>query len=133
MTFRFNENLKFGGSGATSYVRIGVFDEGHGSWGLRYAKANGGSAVAFTMQKSNTGSWIEVRTNITDLGCCGQATATLPRGGQLELFDSDAGVNGVDGDTDPDTFGWIEVQRQPYLFSLTEHVVEVAASATLLV
>lgn len=130
MTFRFDENLKFG---ETAYVRVGVFDEGHGSWGLRYSTASGGSAVAFTARKSNTGSWIEVRTNLTDLACCDRATATLPRGGHLELFDADAGVNGADGDADPDTFGWIEAQRQPFLFALTDHIVELPASRTQLV
>jgi hypothetical protein len=56
------------------HVRVGFYDEGHGSWELHYASSSGSSAtggggrkLAAHVQKNDTREFVEVRLVLTDL------------------------------------------------------------------
>jgi len=108
--------------GSTPFVRVAFFDEGSGSWGLRYA-VSGGSRFAFSMQKGNTREWIEVRIQLSDFHCCAAG------GPHLELVDDDFGELMNNG-ADADTFGWLEIQKENFVMQLAPKVVHATAEVS---
>ena len=108
----------FGGKAPAAglYVRVGYFDEGHGSWELHYAStAAGGGAMklAAHVSKQDTQEFIEIRLKLTD-----DFDLELAHGGaaHFALVDSDAAVGapglGRDGgwaSSDPDVFACVTI------------------------
>lgn len=112
MSFELAPGL-FGGKSPAAgvYVRVGFFDEGHGSWELHYASSaatSGGMKLAAHVKKTDTREFIEIRLKLTDLDLA------LSHGGaaHFSLTDSDAklfprpGSSGGWASSDPDVFAY---------------------------
>jgi len=120
MAFRLDEAL---GLGPAVRVRVGFFDEGTGSWGLKYSQKHGSTGM-LTISKTDTGKWVEARANLTDFACC-EPKNLMEGGGHLQLVDLEA-ENGAGAE--PDTFGWLEVKRDDFYFPIAEgRIVEMQA------
>jgi hypothetical protein len=135
MSFELAPGL-FGGKSPAAglHVRVGYFDEGHGSWALYYAaspSSGGGMKRAALVQKQDSGEFVEVRLRLSDLDL-GRAG---DRGGQVHfaLADPDAVVGGGGGageiwtSPDPDVFAWVEVLSSPFLYAMAEVVHDLGA------
>ena len=104
------EVFRAGNASSSMHLRVGALDEGEGTWTLGASSGSSPTKVLATVNKRNTGRWVEVRTSVA-LGDLDLAASPL----LLHLADV--------GAVDDHTFAWLEVSKQPFLFNITATVI----------
>ena len=135
------------------HLRVGFFDEGHGSWMLEvgYSKSDNDDPKfekIGSVTKSNSGEWIEARATIKSATVTADETVTVTANETAtvtadETVTVTAGVTadftlqdishlrltdtdaGLMGKKDDDTFGWIEVSKIAFTYNFTTSVINI--------